>query len=168
VRIQSFQAELAEEGVGTPTIRKTLAMLQGMLERGVEWGRLTRNPVRQVRKPRQSRTRTITPLAPAAVEKLRSDMLRRGWLRDATLVSVLAYAGVRPGEALALRWSDIREKTLLVDKALSLGEEKTTKTRQTRTVRILAPLAADLAEWRMASGRPDGSALVFPARDGGP
>jgi integrase len=37
--------------------------------------------------------------------------------RDATFVALLAYAGLRPGEALALRWGDIRERTLLVQRA---------------------------------------------------
>jgi len=45
---------------------------------------------------------------------------------------------------------------------------KDTKTRQRRTVTLLAPLAADLAEWRMRCGRPGPDALVFPARDGAP
>jgi hypothetical protein len=31
----------------------------------------------------------------------------------------------------------------------------------------LAPLAVDLAAWRLASGRPDGDQLVFPKRGGG-
>jgi integrase len=44
---------------------------------------------------------------------------------------------------------------------------KSTKTGQRRTVRLLGPLAADLSEWRLAQGRPDDSALVFPGRDGG-
>ena len=33
-------------------------------------------------------------------------------------------------------------------------------------VKLLAPLAQDLAEWRMASGRPPPSALIFPTHDG--
>jgi integrase len=165
-RIQQFQLELTQDGVGKETIRKTLAMLQGMLERAVEWGRIQRNPVKHVRKPSQGRTRTVSPLGPRAVEELRGVMLARGWLRDATLVSVLAYAGLRPGEALALRWGDIRERTLLVDKAISLGDEKTTKTGRSRTVHLLAPLASDLAAWRMASGRPGADALLFPRPDG--
>ena len=55
---------------------------------------------------------------------------------------------------------------------LSVGNEehdwvvKETKTRQTRSMRPLAPLATDLAEWRLACGRPDGKALVFPGREG--
>lgn len=85
---------------------------------------------------------------------------------DATLVSVLAYAGLRPGEALALRWGDVRERTILVQRASDgYGGVKTTKTRSVRTVRLLAPLAADLRAWRLASGRPDDGALVFPGID---
>jgi integrase len=38
---------------------------------------------------------------------------------DATLISVLAYAGLRRGEALALRRRDIREQTVLVERAMA-------------------------------------------------
>ena len=34
-------------------------------------------------------------------------------------------------------------------------------------MRLLAPLAADLAEWRMSSGRPPADAHVFPGEGGG-
>jgi integrase len=73
---------------------------------------------------------------------------------------------LRPGEALGLTWGDIRERTILVERALALGRIKTTKTGQTRTVRLLAPLVADLAQWRLAQGRPDERALVFPNKAG--
>jgi integrase len=167
-RIQSFRLELEKEGVGRETIRKTLAMLQGVLERGVEWGRIASNPARFVRKPPQGRTRTISPLSPVAVERLRREMLRREWKRDAALVSVLAYAGLRPSEALALRWRDIGLKTIRVDKSLSLGTEGDTKTRRARNVQLLAPLAEDLKEWRRAAGKPPENSLVFPTREGAP
>ena len=39
-------------------------------------------------------------------------------------VSVLAYAGVRPQEALALRWRNVRERTLLVEEAVAYGKLK--------------------------------------------
>lgn len=81
---------------------------------------------------------------------------------------MLAYAGLRPGEALGLHWADVRDRTLIVQRAISLGKEADTKTRQHRTVRLLAPLAADLRAWRLASGRPEGRALVFPGRHGRP
>ncbi len=88
--------------------------------------------------------------------------------RDAILVSLLAYAGLRPGEALALRWGDIRERTILIERALSLGVVDDTKTTQHRTVRLLDPLAKDLAEWRLRSGRPKDSALVISDKTGRP
>lgn len=81
-------------------------------------------------------------------------------------MSVLAYAGLRPGEAVGLRWGDVRDRTILVERAVALGEVKTTKTGKTRSVRLLGPLASDLAQWRLASGRPPDQSLVFPRRDG--
>jgi integrase len=83
-------------------------------------------------------------------------------------VSVLAYAGLRPGEALALTWSAVRDRTLLIEAAVSVGVVGDTKTRRRRTVRLLPPRAADLAEWRLAAGRPPDDALAFPGHDGRP
>lgn len=77
------------------------------------------------------------------------------------MLGLLAYAGLRPQEALALRWGDVRERTLLVEKAADgQGGVKTTKTGQARTVRLLAPLTCDLAEWRHLLDQSDDDALV--------
>jgi integrase len=89
-------------------------------------------------------------------------------MRDSAIVFILAYAGLRPGELRALRWGDVRERTILVQRGADPdGKAKTTKTRAARTVQLLAPLTADLREWRMASGRPGGDALVFSREGGG-
>ena len=62
----------------------------------------------------------------------------------------------------------MRERTLLVEKAADgQGGVKTTKTGQARTVRLLAPLATDLAELRLLRGRPDDDALLLPNGAGG-
>lgn len=163
--VDEFQSELRAAGVGEPTIRKTLALLQAVCREAVTWGRLTSNPVKPVRKRAVVRRRAVRPLLPAAVERLRRELPTD---RDAALVSMLAYAGLRPGEALGLRWGDIGERTILVERAVSYGEVKSTKTRATRSVRILAPLKHDLAELRMKNGRPGDDELVFPAHDGRP
>lgn len=57
---------------------------------------------------------------------------------------------------------------MLVQRSISLGEEADTETRRHRTLRLLAPLAADLRAWRMSTGRPDDGQLVFPGKDGQP
>jgi integrase len=166
--LEACQADLRAAGVGDPTIRKTLAIIQSVLQRAVIWRRIPSNPAAAIRKPSQRRSRTVRPLAPASVERIRAQLLEDGRQGDATLVSVLAYAGLRPGEALALRWSDIRDRTILVERAIALGEVKSTKTGKTRSVRLLGPLGSDLAQWKLASGRPPDQALVFPRRDGDP
>jgi integrase len=143
------------------TVRKVVVLLGGMLERAVEWGRIPANPVRAVRKPPDKRRRTVRPVAPITVEQLRTRLLGKRQHRDAVLVSVLAYAGLRPAEALALTWSDIRRNAILVDKAIALGEVQDTKSRRSRAVGLLGPLAADLAEWKLVCARPDPKELVF-------
>lgn len=164
--IEDFAADLKRSGVGDPTVRKTLALVQSVLARAVARGRIPRNPVAAIRKPPQRRARPVSPPSLAAVEQLRAELRDAGRLRDATLVCVLAYAGLRPGEALGLRWREIGERTLTISGSVVLGEEKTTKTGGHRSVRLLTPLAADLAEWRLASGRRTLSVFVFPRSDG--
>jgi integrase len=121
-----------------------------------------------VSKPSGQRKRAVVPPSPFVVEAMRADLRASGRLRDATLVTVLAYAGLRPGEALALSWSHIKDRVILVERALSDGAFKETKNREIRTVDLVSPLAADLAEWRLASGRPNSDALVFPTHNGKP
>ena len=74
---------------------------------------------------------------------------------------------LRPSEALALTWEDIGERTILVERALSLGEVKGTKTRSSRTVRLVGPLKADLNAFRMQLGVPNQDEPIFSARSGG-
>jgi integrase len=127
-------------------------LLQGILLRAVVRGLIPANPVSVVDKPRQPPTRRPEPLPPITVETIREQLRPR----DAMIVSVLAYAGLRPEEAMSARWRDLGDRTLHV---------YASKTERPRTVRIIQPLAQDLAEWRMASGRPAATALIFPTHD---
>jgi integrase len=162
--ISRWQSDRLAAGGGPVAVRDAGTLLGGILQRALESGHLQTNPVRAVRKPLLPRRKEVRPLAPIVVERIRSVASPR----DAALLSVLAYAGLRPGEALALRWQDVREQTILIERALSLGEEDDTKTDAHRTVRLLAPLAADLRAWRLRSGRPAAHSLLFPSRSGEP
>jgi integrase len=77
-----------------------MVLLQAMFTLAIEWGEPQANRVSIVRKPRQGRRRAIDPLTPEDVERLRAILIGDGDHGSATLVSVLAYAGLRPGEAL--------------------------------------------------------------------
>jgi integrase len=162
-----FRADLEADGVGSETIRRCLVLLQSILARAVEWQRILSNPVRAVRKPRTRRYRAVVPLAPDSVEAIRRELTTRGDLDGAVLVSLLAYAGLRPEEALALQWRHVRERTLLIEHAISDGELKGQKTgRPPRTVDLLAPLRRDLAAHRLARGRPAKEAFIFTGATG--
>jgi site-specific recombinase XerC len=76
--------------------RKALSVLQGIFSCAVAWGHVQTNPVVGVRKPSAKRIRAISPASPALVERMRAELLRTHGRRDAMLVTVLAYAGLRP------------------------------------------------------------------------
>jgi integrase len=153
--VARWQAALIAKGVGADTIEKARGVLSGVLQTAVEAGTITVNAVRAVKAPRRTAREEVRPLAPVSVEALRSKL----GPRDAMMVSVLAYAGLRPGELRELRWGHVGKRTLTVNAA---------KTRKRRSVRLLEALAQDLREWRLVSGRPADDAPVFPRpSDGG-
>jgi integrase len=168
--LSEFILELQHDGVGAPTIRSCLGLLQGMFARAVEWDRARVNVVKLVAKPRVRRARAIKPLRPVDVEALRRQVLRnpRHGLRDATLLSVLAYAGLRPEEALALEYQHVRGSTILVEQKWVDGEilpgQKTT--RPPRFPPLLDFLRVDLHDFELACGRTRG--LIFARADGAP
>jgi integrase len=162
--VRSFLADLLARGVGPQAVRRCKAVLQSCLSRAVEEGLVHGNPAQAVRPPKIERKRAGRGIGPRVIERLRASL----GIRDATLVSMRTYTGVRPGELLALRWSDIGEHTVLVERSDDNGTIKSTKTGRRRSVRLMAPVRADLQAWRLASGRPAESALVFPSATGGP
>ncbi len=95
------------------------------------------------------------------------------------LYTALALAGLRFGEAAALRWRHYDPTItplgrLLVERSFSVKKhaEKSTKTKRVRTVPVHAVLAAALAEWKVSGwqqliGRtPKPDDLIFPSREG--
>ena len=162
--VSQWRAELQRAGIGPEAIRKAMMVLQNMFSVAIEWGEATTNPVSVVRKPRQGRRRTIEVLSPQDVERVRRWLLDRGDRYSATLVSVLAYTGTRPGEALGLEGRHLRQETLLVEQANADGKLKLQKTsRVYRTVDLLDAPRADLTAW--ISDRHSAGA-VFARSDG--
>jgi len=115
-------------------------------------GEIPSNPVREVKKPKQARKQAPAPLAPEVVEAMRAQLA----LRDATLISVMAYGGLRPEEATHVEAEHLTARRLLVPRRKSVRD---------RRVTLLAPLAHDLRAWQMASGIHSG--LLFPRSHGG-
>jgi integrase len=155
-RLKRFREELERDKVGTATVRKAMAIVQSILSVAVAEELLEVNPASAVRKPRYERAREPHIFLPAEVEEIRA---KCDSLRDRTLVSVLPYSGPRPEEVVCrLTWDDIGERAI---------RYRDTKRHRIRFTPMVAPLAEDLREWYLGSGRPAGDKPVFPAGDGG-
>ncbi len=155
-RLTRFREELEKAGVGAATVRKSMAIIQSILSFAVAEELVEYNAAASTRKPRYQRQREPHIFLPADVEEIRGKLTS---LRDRTLVSLLAYSGPRPEEVVCrLAWDDIGERAI---------RYRDTKRHRVRYTPLLAPLAEDLREWFLASGRPDAKKPVIPAHDGG-
>jgi integrase len=167
--IDVYCARIRADGAGAPTVNRSLGLLQGVFHRAVEWRRLAWNPVVGTRRLSHTRSATIDARTPETVEAIRDRLDSK----DAALVSVLAYEGLRPGEAYALIWSDVVDergkprKRLRVQRAVSGGEVTTPKSARAREPELFPPVARELVELHLAQGRPAPDALVFADSAGG-
>ncbi len=165
-----FRADLEKVGVGRSGVRISLVVVQAMFSRAQEWGWVSSNPAKAVRKPSARRERAVVCLEPARVEAIRAVMLAQQRHYAALMVSLAAYAGLRiPEEVLGLEWRHVRDRTLLVEQRLIEGQitpGQKVRHFRARAIDLVAPLKQDLAEYQLRMGRPQG--LIFPRRDGDP
>ena len=163
--IEEWQGLIESEGANPPTVRRTMLVLQSCLQRAVVWQEIRSNPCREIKKPSSKSSRVIKPLSPSVVEEIRQHFIEREDHFSASVVSVLAFAGLRPGEMRGLTWSSVGESTLLIERSVAGTEVKDTKTGRSRPVDLLAPVRRDLLEWQLRVGHRDGP--IFQARNGG-
>lgn len=194
--VSGWQASRIRAGVSPGTIHKCRTLLSSVLRHAAEREAIPGNPLSLVRAPKSGQRDAVQPLSPMMVERIRGVLLdpppreiaaavpgqrgrRRYELpapgtpqthrRDALIVSLLAYAGLRPGELRALRLADVRENTIVVQRAANPdGSIKATKNEHHRSVRLLSPLAQDIREYRLMLGRPPDKALVLLDEHGRP
>jgi len=154
VGVAQIEAWLAKLDTGPTAKRNALGVLGQVFNYAVRAGYIQGNPCALARKPKLPEREPVNPPTVEQVEEIRSKLLAKGRLGDATMVSVMAYAGLRTHEVRDLTWFAVRENTILA---------RSSKTGRTRAVNILPPLAEDLAEWREAC---KGQSIVFPTATG--
>lgn len=147
--VQAFKVALRASGVGDGSTRKSLGLLSQIFDAAALDGIVSFNPCAPVRRPSGARTGDVQVIAPDAVERLRA----RLDAQSARVVSLMAYAGLRPEEVRALKWRHIGERTIRVEFACnpdgSLRDLKGTGER--RSVPMCAALATDLTPRGKAS-----------------
>lgn len=160
IEVEGWVTAMARRGHGTTTVRRAHAVLSGILSDAVKSHRLAVNPARGVenlprRVARRHRYLTASEVHALAVEA--------GEHR--VLVLLLAFCGLRWGEAIALRVGDVeflRHRILVSTNAVQLGgghQIGPTKERRSRTVPIPQFVLDELSRLCVGKAR---DALIFP------
>jgi integrase len=149
--------------LGASAVKRTLHVLSAILADAVRDHRLARNPATGVKLPRITRKRPVY-LTHAQVAALAA----AAGVYEA-LVLLLAYTGLRWGEAVGLRVRDLdmlRRRVTVSENAVQVGSQiivGTTKAHKQRSVPLPEFLLPHLA-WQCEGKDRDG--LLFPGDDG--
>jgi integrase len=130
-------------------------------------GACAEEPRRGCAQAKRKHQRGVFPPSLAVVERMRALLLAERRLRNATLLAVLAYAGLRPQEALCLAVAE-RPRQNAPDRPRTERRGPEGHEHRTHALRTAARASrADLAAWRLASDRAGADELVFPTSGGG-
>jgi len=165
--LQEWQDQRLAEGAGPAVLGKAQALLSQILKRAVlPYEYLDVNPALALERPGYQK-RSHRWLTAHEVEALRSWYIEKEDLGSATLISVLAYVGIRPQDALGLVWEDVGERLKVLRKNSQGTIRPGSKTGEgyKRTVYLPGPIASDLAEWRALG---EGAFIFGRAKDGQP
>jgi integrase len=151
------------------SINKTITRLGQILAVAEERDLIPRNPVRVNTRNRKLKTKRKRPVFLESAEQIAA-MIDAATELDAkpeartagrrALIATLVYAGLRIGEATALRWRDID----LANGRISVGDSKTEA--GVRLVEILPALRDELTSHRHANAEAQSDDLVFPTSTG--
>lgn len=163
-RLAEWQRSRLAAGAGPAVLGKAQSLLSQILDAAVlphEY--LDVNPAAALRRPAHKR-REHRWITASEVESIRSRYMMRGEVGSAALVSVLAYVGIRPQDALALVWSDLADRLAVTKKNVDGQILPGSKTGEGYRRKVYVPptVAAELEDLRHGDG------LIFPRKDGQP
>jgi integrase len=166
---------MQDRGLSARTVQYTHAVLHRALKQAKRWSMVNRNVAEDVDRPQLKRDE----IQPLDREQTRRLLQAAEGDRQQALYVVAVTAGLRPGEMLALRWSDLNleDGTLRINRTLSDSEFATPKTTRSRRKIELSNTARaalrthrkrQLEEQMRKAGLWEGHGLVFPSTVGTP
>ena len=136
--VENLFRNMHANGFGAGTIRITRAALSAAYNDAVRLGDLVRNPVRNTKMPNVT-AKTTKPLPRADWEKVYLEAMKDP--RMHARIEVAGMLGLRPGEALGLKQSDLNAEdcTLLVERQVQRAKGKglVLKEVKQKTIRTL-------------------------------
>jgi integrase len=111
--IESLLRDMAARQLGAGTIKGVKASLSAAFNDAVRLGDLTRNPMKNVKMP-DIQSKPSKPLLRNDWEKIYLEAMKDPYMH--ARIEVAGMLGLRPGEALGLKWADLnaQESTLRV------------------------------------------------------
>ncbi len=111
--IESLLRDMAARHLGAGTIRSVKAALSAAYNDAVRLGDLTRNPTKNVKMP-DVQAKPTKPLPRLDWEKIYIEAAKDPYMH--ARIEVAGMLGLRPGEALGLKWSDldVEESTIQI------------------------------------------------------
>ena len=94
-------------------------------------------------------------------------LLRAFGVRERLIIKLCGLAGMRPGEVVALKWTDLTKNGLRITRRIYRGVIDTPKSRKGNRVAALSDsIIADLNEWRDMSPHTKPEDWIFPSETG--
>lgn len=124
-QVDDYKHARSRAGAAVGTITKELRTLKAQLNRSVEWGVLAKNPISSSKPPKQLKSSPPPFYTGAQLEKLYSTSPFHG-----PIWKLLANTGLRRAEAMALTWTDVSAKSILVKSSM----QQRTKSAKYRTI----------------------------------
>ena len=157
--VTAWRNDALDVGVPVSSVRRALSLIVRTLDFAADEDMIPANPAARVKPPNEAEAPRASIITPEQVEALRAQMTER----DAVFVSILAFAGLRPHEARALRPEQFGGSELHLERACAEdGSLQPLKAgHDVRDVPICAALAADVAAVKWGK-------LMFPNAHGDP
>ncbi|MBA3845076.1 MAG: site-specific integrase [Planctomycetes bacterium] len=155
-KLQDLVRSMISDGLSPVSIRNLMLVVNRALERAIEDEVLTSNPLTKVRLPKGKPQPKVAMTVEERDQLL--DVAEHHGRDLHLLVALGSLAGLRRGEALAIKWSDVNQRTRVLH--VRCGDGFVTKSGRDRVVPICTALFAVLTKYRRASGylvKPDHS-----------
>lgn len=168
-QVQSFLTKKLDEGLSPKYVREMLGVLRLALKNAVQWGYVSRNVCELVTRPRVPK-HDIAPLTLEQAQRFRQHLQGH---RFEVLITMAVVTGMRRGELLSLRWSDIDfQRGILqvlhtVDRFTGYGyvEGEPKSAAGVRSIRLPAFLVEMLKQHRVQQVAQKSQAKTWQERD---
>lgn len=165
--IEKFISHSTGNGVKPPTLKKILITLGSILTYSVRKRLCVYNPVREIEKPKTLKKKQVEFLNPAEIKTL---IYKSKDQKYRTLITLAVMSGMRQGEIMGLKWTDIDWFNCQVHVKRTYNHEhfyepKSEASR--RSIGLGPSVISELKKWKIACPYTELD-LIFPNEVGKP